>query len=134
MLPIRAAHQPFVNVSAVSACEDGRLSAGCTFSTETARRLKGTIEREQYGGVEDLFSDFFRSIFGGFRAAGPQASVTLTLQEAYQGVTREIPVGARRIEVRIPPGVRDGSWVHVPAAVLAGTLLTTNWIDPPEHV
>ena len=50
MLPIRAAHQPYVNVSAVSACENGRLAAGCTFSAETARRLKGTIEREQYGG------------------------------------------------------------------------------------
>lgn len=50
MLPIRAAHQPYVNVSAVSACEDGSIAAACTFSGETARRLKGTIEREQYGG------------------------------------------------------------------------------------
>ena len=50
MLPIRAAHQPGINVSAVSACEDGRIAAGCTFSAETARRLKGTIQREQYGG------------------------------------------------------------------------------------
>lgn len=50
MLPIRSAHQPYVNVSAVSACEDGALRAECTFSAETARRLKGTIEREQYGG------------------------------------------------------------------------------------
>lgn len=50
MLPIRAAHQPYVNVSAVSACEDGTLRVGCTFSIETARRLKGTIQRTQYGG------------------------------------------------------------------------------------
>jgi hypothetical protein len=50
MLAIRAAHQPYVNVSAVSACEDGTIAAACTFSAETARRLKGTIEREQYGG------------------------------------------------------------------------------------
>jgi hypothetical protein len=50
MLPIRAAHQPYVNVSAVSACEDGHIAAECTFSAETARRLKGAIEREQYGG------------------------------------------------------------------------------------
>ncbi|MGH7637795.1 MAG: glycosyltransferase family 117 protein [Gemmatimonadaceae bacterium] len=50
MLAIRAAHQPYVNVSAVSACEDGSIAAACTFSAETARRLKGTIEREQYGG------------------------------------------------------------------------------------
>jgi hypothetical protein len=47
-LPIRAAHQPAVNVSAVSACEAGRIELGCTFSMETARRLKGVINREQY--------------------------------------------------------------------------------------
>jgi hypothetical protein len=50
MLPIRAAHQPFINESAVSACEQGKLEARCTFSAETARRLVGTIQREQYGG------------------------------------------------------------------------------------
>jgi hypothetical protein len=50
ILPIRAAYQPYVNESAVSACEDGTIAVGCTFSAETARRLKGTIQREQYGG------------------------------------------------------------------------------------
>ncbi len=50
VLPIRAAHQPYVNESAISACENGRIAASCTFSAETARRLKGTIQREQYGG------------------------------------------------------------------------------------
>ena len=50
VLPIRAAHQPFINESAVSACEDGRIGVRCTFSAETARRLVGTIQREQYGG------------------------------------------------------------------------------------
>lgn len=50
VLPIRAAHDPFINESAVSACEEGRIEAACTFSAETARRLVGTIQREQYGG------------------------------------------------------------------------------------
>lgn len=50
VLPIRAAHQPFINESAVSACESGRIEIGCTFSAETARRLVSTIQREQYGG------------------------------------------------------------------------------------
>jgi len=50
MLPIRSAHQPYVNVSAVSACEDGTIAAACTFSGETVRRLVGVINREQYGG------------------------------------------------------------------------------------
>lgn len=50
VLPIRAAHQPYVNESAISACEDGRIAVSCTFSAETALRLKGAIQREQYGG------------------------------------------------------------------------------------
>jgi hypothetical protein len=50
MMPIRAAHQPFINQSAISACEDGSIAASCTFSGETLRRLTGTIQREQYGG------------------------------------------------------------------------------------
>jgi hypothetical protein len=49
-IPIRAAHQPFINVSAGSACEDGKIAASCTFSAETVKRVKGIIEREQYGG------------------------------------------------------------------------------------
>jgi hypothetical protein len=49
-LPIRAAYQPYINESAVSACENGKLELSCTFSKETARRLMGTINREQYGG------------------------------------------------------------------------------------
>ena len=50
MIPIRAAYQPYINESAVSACEHGQLELSCTFSGETARRLIGTIQREQYGG------------------------------------------------------------------------------------
>jgi hypothetical protein len=50
MIPIRSAHQPYVNVSAVSACENRGLQASCALSAETGRRLVGTIQREQYGG------------------------------------------------------------------------------------
>jgi hypothetical protein len=50
VLPIRAAFQPYINESAVSACENGTIAADCTFSKETMRRLIGTINREQYGG------------------------------------------------------------------------------------
>ena len=50
ILPIRAAHQPYINESAVSACEDGVIRVSCTFSASTAQRLKETIERKQYNG------------------------------------------------------------------------------------
>jgi len=90
------------------------------------------------GGVrvdfEDLggggFSDFFKTFFGGGaagfgggfggedalpRAADAEAEVDLTLSEVLRGTTREVALeGARRrVEVKIPPGVRDGSRVRV---------------------
>jgi len=78
--------------------------------------------------LEDLFgeaapfSDFFESIFGQPRAARmPQprrgrdleVPVEITLEEAFQGTSRTLEVGDRRIEARIPPGVRTGSRVRL---------------------
>ncbi len=48
-MPIRAAHQPYLNSGATSACTDG-IAVSCTFSAETWRRLKSHIDREQYSG------------------------------------------------------------------------------------
>lgn len=91
------------------------------------------------GGVrvdfEDLggggFSEFFRTFFGGGAAGfGPggagfpaeelpvadaEAEVDLTLGEVLRGTTREVSLSGsrRRVEVKIPPGVREGSRVRV---------------------
>jgi DnaJ-class molecular chaperone len=97
--------------------------------------------RVEYGG-EDMggFSEFFRTIFGGGfggpggggpeaggfeemfgRAAPPQGqdletTVELTLDEVLRGTRRAVKIGdgpaARTVEVRIPPGVKDGSRVR----------------------
>lgn len=100
-------------------------------------------------GGEDLFSEFFRSIFGGLGGSGTQTApfdrastgsaqrfgaapfdrlraaprgrvapvheqpVTIDLQEAYSGTRRELRTDGRRIEVKIPAGVRSGSRVRV---------------------
>ncbi|MEX2177529.1 MAG: DUF2723 domain-containing protein, partial [Gemmatimonadaceae bacterium] len=48
VLPIRAAHQPFINENAVSACESGTIGLSCTLSAETGRRLRDAIQRKQY--------------------------------------------------------------------------------------
>ena len=48
-MPIRAAHEPYLNSGAVSACTDG-INVSCTFSKETYRRVKAHIDREQYSG------------------------------------------------------------------------------------
>lgn len=88
--------------------------------------------RVEYGDLNDLFgegafSDFFRSIFGGMGAsgattsrarpsAGYQQPVRISFQEAYSGTTRQLKTETRRVQVRIPPGVKDGSKVRVAGA------------------
>jgi len=81
---------------------------------------------EDLFGDESPFSDFFSSIFGGMpgggrstRAARPRAGrdieapVEITLEEAFRGAARSIELRDRRINARIPPGVRTGSRVRL---------------------
>jgi curved DNA-binding protein len=81
------------------------------------------------GDVEDLggFSDFFKTFFGGGaedffsrgRARGPapvdtEVQVELTLEEVLHGAKRHLSIsGGRRVDVKIPAGVREGSRVRV---------------------
>jgi curved DNA-binding protein len=77
---------------------------------------------------DGAFSDFFRSIFGGMdmgqslrgrtsRAAPAlQQPVTISLQEAGSGTQRTLQIGSRRVDVKIPPGVRTGTKIRVPGA------------------
>jgi curved DNA-binding protein len=82
---------------------------------------------EDIFGDGSPFSDFFSSIYGqaaggptrGAREVRPrrgrdiEATAEITLEEAFRGTTRSIQVGERRIEARIPPGVRTGSRVRL---------------------
>ncbi|HEX5475333.1 MAG TPA: J domain-containing protein [Vicinamibacterales bacterium] len=95
-----------------------------------ARTMSEEEMRDMFG-TEDPFSDFFRTFFGGGDPRGarhtraPRAQkgrdieheVELTLEEAYHGATRRISITlgghARTVDVRIPPGVKDGSRVRV---------------------
>jgi curved DNA-binding protein len=85
------------------------------------------IDFEDFGGAQG-FSDFFRTFFGGAGgfsgfgrgeepAIGPdtEGEVELTLSEVLRGTSREVSLAGskRRVEVRIPPGVKDGSRVRV---------------------
>ena len=82
-------------------------------------------------GGQDIFSDFFRSIFGGMGGAQTstrarprpayQQPVVISLQEAYNGTTRAIQSDSRRVEVRIPAGVKTGSKVRAAGAGPDGT-------------
>jgi curved DNA-binding protein len=70
------------------------------------------------------FSDFFSAIFGGMggmqgdnvrtrRAPQYEQPVTISLQEAYQGATRLLETGGRRVQVKIPAGAKTGTKVRV---------------------
>lgn len=93
--------------------------------------------RVEYGDLNDLFggegifSDFFRTIFGGggmgASAAGPrstpayQQQVEISLEDAFNGTTLRIQTEGKRKQVKIPPGVRTGSKVRVAGAGPNGT-------------
>ena len=83
---------------------------------------------EELGG----FSDFFKTFFGGggagggfgdaFGGGGPSAgsdvesTVEVTLEEVLKGTKRTLRLGGRggrEVEVKVPPGVRDGSRLRV---------------------
>jgi len=76
------------------------------------------------------FSDFFRVIFGeAMRSSGrdyaPQGSyqqeVQISFQETYDGTTRQLQTNGRKLQVRIPPGVRTGSRIRVAGAAPDGS-------------
>lgn len=99
-------------------------------SSRVEYRTVSPDDLEDLFGSGSPFSDFFHDLYGrspgpgrpGFEA-GPlpghdgEAEPSITLEEAYQGTLRTVelqtPGGTRRVEVRIPPGVRDGARVRV---------------------
>ena len=110
----------------------------------------GGVRVDWRGDLGDLFggsgaggfSDFFRAIFGEMAGAGRsgtaedlsrrttsqrvrqgqdvEASVEITLEEAFRGTTRVLEQDRRRIRVKIPPGARTGSKVRIPGRGSAG--------------
>jgi curved DNA-binding protein len=95
------------------------------------------VDFSDLGGASG-FSDFFNTFFGGgggfggFEAGGERADflprhdveheVLLTLEEVVLGAVRTVSLegSRRRVEVKIPPGVREGARVRV-AGEGAGT-------------
>jgi curved DNA-binding protein len=83
---------------------------------------------DPFGGAGGNFSDFFRSIFGeAVRSSargqmaqqqqqGYQQQVDITFQEAYEGAMRQLQTNGRKLQVRIPAGVKTGSKVRVAGA------------------
>jgi DnaJ-class molecular chaperone len=91
-------------------------------------------EMQEVFGNSNPFSDFFQTFFGGDGGGaertgrggrkGPRKGrdfedeIQLNLEDAYRGTTRRLTIKqdghSRSVDVRIPPGVGDGSRVRVP--------------------
>jgi curved DNA-binding protein len=82
------------------------------------------------------FSDFFSAFFSGLNGAGGampggdmrtrraplnEQPVSITLQEAYQGATRLLESGGRRMQVKIPAGAKTGTKVRVAGSAPDGS-------------
>ena len=88
---------------------------------------------EMFGGDDSPFSDFFKTFFGGADPGGERRTRTraprhtkgrdveheieLDLEDALRGTVQRLTINQnghhRNVEVRIPPGVTDGSRVRV---------------------
>jgi curved DNA-binding protein len=86
---------------------------------------------DMFGGGFGGFSDFFNAFFGNARprnqkrsttmrrTAQPQTyqqPVTISFWEAYQGTSRLLQFDDKKIEVKIPAGVKTGSKVRISGA------------------
>ncbi|HEY3194454.1 MAG TPA: DnaJ C-terminal domain-containing protein [Candidatus Dormibacteraeota bacterium] len=80
-------------------------------------------EMEDLFGERGGFGDIFGSIFGGGgvrtrTASQPvdvEAPITVSLGEVYRGTSRTVELpGGRRVEVRVPAGVKEGTVLRVP--------------------
>ena len=97
----------------------GRWAGGAPGGT----RVEYGDLNDLFGGEGGLFSEFFRTIFGGgMGTAGTQTSraapayqqeVEISLEDAFNGTTIQLQANGKRKQVRIPPGVRTGSKVRV---------------------
>ncbi len=94
-----------------------------------------TVTPEDLGdlfGADSPFSDFFNTFFGGGfgTMGGPRARsrrgqdieqpMEISLEEAYRGTARIVQKDSRRLEIKIPAGVRTGSRIRYAGEGMAG--------------
>ena len=105
----------------------GRRSPGGGFrpqpgGPEVQYRTVSPDEMEDLFGESGSFGDIFGSIFGNATRTRTrpvpvdvEAPITVSLGEVYRGTSRTVELpGGRRVEVKIPAGVKEGTVLRVP--------------------
>ena len=115
-----------------------------TVTPEELENLFGGMGGGDLGG----FSDFFRTFFGGGftgattrvqarprRGQDIEQEIDIALEEAYRGATRLVDKDGRRLEIKIPAGVKTGSKIRyagegMPGSAGAGDLYLLVQVAP----
>jgi curved DNA-binding protein len=90
---------------------------------QTRYNRRGTSSRVEYDTGEGGFSDFFTSIFGEggpssrsgkspIRGRDSELEVAITLEEAFEGTTRQVTRGSQQFTAHIPRGAKTGTKVR----------------------
>ena len=111
--------------------QTGGQAGGFDYSQWQARPGQGGAGQTRYASAEDLndlfgedgsYSDFFSTLFGrarGQATSGPRRGqdyeypLQVTFDEAFRGATRMLQLYDRKLEAKIPAGVRAGSRVRL---------------------
>ena len=108
---------------------NGRGGYGSPFGGGRTQQEFSEEYSDLFGGGG--FSDFFESFFGGQGGGGSrgpytsqrgyavkgqdhQASITIPLQQAYEGVNPVVNVSGKRLRIKIKPGIEDGQTLKIP--------------------
>ena len=93
----------------------GRARTNFQWSTTDGEQPNATFNSGGSGG--NVFENLFRNLGQDLRQpTSMEYPVDISLEEAFLGTTRLMELsGGRRLEIKIPPGVDNGSKVHIPA-------------------
>jgi curved DNA-binding protein len=104
--------------------QGGGQAGGFDWSQWSTGNRQGRTYTYGEGFDGEQFSDFFENIFGrGFSGTrqqqGPskghdyEAEVTLSLEEAYTGVSRHLSVNTEKLNIKIKPGISEGQVLRI---------------------
>ena len=100
----------------------GGQGQGTQYRTVSPEDFESIFGGGDAGGVSDFFRTFFGGGFGGAAGTRTQArprrgqdieqEIDISLEEAYRGATRLVDKDGRRLEIKIPAGVKTGSKIR----------------------